>query len=95
MGARPGVRFGAFLAPDPGMKWGNGMDSVFEKLLKLGGVIWPPTHDDPRVKGPQPHILSRRQQEALEKMREGNRADDDRKSRSHLRPSDVGEDLPR
>ena len=68
------------------MKWGMKMDAIFEKLLKLGGgTIWPPTHDDPSVKGPQPHILSRRQQEALEKMREETKPDDERKSRSHLR----------
>lgn len=61
------------------------MDSVYEKLLKLGsGIIWPQAHDDPKVKGPQPRILSQQQQEALEKMREENRTDNGRKSHSHL-----------
>ena len=37
-----------------------------EKLLELCGCkIWPPTHDDPTVKGPQPRILSRCQREAI------------------------------
>ena len=42
-----------------------------EWLLDLGGMkIWPPTHNDPRIKGPQPRILTRRQWEAMEKMRQ-------------------------
>ena len=41
-----------------------------EWLLGLCGYkIWPPTHNDPRIKGPQPRILTRRQWEAMEKMR--------------------------
>ena len=40
-----------------------------EWLLDLGGMkIWPPTHIDPRIKGPQPRILTRRQWEEMEKM---------------------------
>ena len=44
-----------------------------EKLLELCGYkIWPPTHNDPTIKGPPPRILSRRQWEAIEKMRKEN-----------------------
>lgn len=72
------------------------MDSVYEKLLKLGScIIWPLTHDDPRVKGPQPRILSQQQREALEKMREDNRTDNGRESCPHLRSSNIFEDLLR
>ena len=40
-----------------------------EWLLNICGYrIWPPTHNDPRIKGPQPRILTRRQWEAMEKM---------------------------
>ena len=40
-----------------------------EKLLELCGYkIWPPTHGDPRIKGPQPRIISKRQKEWLEKL---------------------------
>ena len=40
-----------------------------ERLLELAGFkIWPPTHNDPRIKGPQPRILTKRQWEAMEKM---------------------------
>ena len=46
------------------------MNRFTEWLLELGGMkIWPPTHNDPRVKGPPPRILTRRQWEAMEKMR--------------------------
>ena len=42
-----------------------------EWLLNLCGYeIWPPTHNDPRIKGPQPRILTKRQWEAMEKMRQ-------------------------
>ena len=41
-----------------------------EWLLNLCGYeIWPPTHNDPRIKGPQPRIITRRQWEAMEKTR--------------------------
>lgn len=41
-----------------------------ERLLELAGFkIWPPTHNDPRIKGPQPRIFTKRQWEAMEKMR--------------------------
>ncbi len=41
-----------------------------EWLLELAGFkIWPPTHNDPSIKGPQPRILTKRQWEAMEKMR--------------------------
>ena len=47
-----------------------------EKLLELCGYkIWPPTHNDPTIKGPPPRILSRRQWEAIEKMRKENECD--------------------
>ena len=47
-----------------------------EKILNLCGYeIWPPTHGDPTVKGPQPRIISKRQWEAMEKMRRGNASD--------------------
>ena len=40
-----------------------------EWLLNLCGYeIWPPTHNDPRIKGPQPRIITRRQWEAIKKM---------------------------
>ena len=46
------------------------MNRFKEWLLDLCGMkIWPPTHDDPRIKGPPPRILTRRQWEAMEKMR--------------------------
>ena len=39
-----------------------------EWLLNLCGYeIWPPTHNDPRIKGPPPRIISKRQREAMEK----------------------------
>ena len=44
-----------------------------EKLLELCGYkVWPPTHNDPTIKGPPPRILSRRQWVAIEKMRKEN-----------------------
>ena len=47
-----------------------------EKLLELCGYkIWPPTHNDPTIKGPPPRILSRRQWEAIEKMWKENECD--------------------
>lgn len=51
------------------------MDS-FEKILNLCGYeIWPPTHGDPRIKGPQPRIISKRQKERLEKLQRENPSD--------------------
>ena len=42
-----------------------------KKILNLcGHEIWPPTHGDPTVKGPQPRILTRRQWEAMEEQRQ-------------------------
>ena len=39
-----------------------------EWLLNMCGYeIWPPTHNDPRIKGPPPRIISKRQREAMEK----------------------------
>ena len=44
-----------------------------ERLLELAGFkIWPPTHNDPRIKGPQPRILTKRQWETMKKMRHEN-----------------------
>ena len=41
-----------------------------EWLLNLCGYeIWPPTHNDPTIKGPRPRIITKRQREAMEKMR--------------------------
>jgi len=38
-----------------------------EKILNLCGYeIWPPTHGDPTVKGPQPRIVTQRQKGAME-----------------------------
>ena len=42
-----------------------------EKLMNMCGMYWwPPTHNDPRVKGPPPRLVSREQYERLMKMRE-------------------------
>ena len=42
--------------------------SFREWLLNLCGYeIWPPTHNDPTIKGPQPRIISKRQREAMGK----------------------------
>ena len=47
------------------------MSAFREWLLELCGYkIWPPMHNDPRIKGPQPRILTRRQWKAMEKMRQ-------------------------
>lgn len=41
-----------------------------EWLLNLCGYeVWPPTHNDPRIQGPQPRIVSKRRCEAIEKIR--------------------------
>ena len=48
-----------------------------EKLMNMCGMYWwPPTHNDPRVKGPQPRLVSREQYERLMKMREEHGDDD-------------------
>ncbi len=48
---------------------GNLKKPFRERLLELAGFkIWPPTHNDPSIKGPQPRILTKRQWEAMEKM---------------------------
>lgn len=40
-----------------------------EWLLNVCGYeIWPPTHNDPRIEGPQPRIITKRQREAMEKL---------------------------
>ena len=47
-----------------------------KKILNLCGYeIWPPTHNDPRIKGPQPRIITRRQWEAIKKMRRESASD--------------------
>ena len=49
------------------------MNRFKEWLIELGGMkIWPPTHNDPTIKGPQPRILTKRQWEAMENMRREN-----------------------
>ena len=49
-----------------------------ERLLELAGFkIWPPTHNDPRIKGPQPRIITKRQWEAMEKMRQERENDEE------------------
>ena len=40
-------------------------------MLNLCGYeIWPPTHNDPTIKGPQPRIISKRQADAMRAMAE-------------------------
>lgn len=47
-----------------------------EWLLNLCGYeIWPPTHNDPRIQGPQPRILTWRQWVALKEIQRGNTCD--------------------
>lgn len=47
-----------------------------EKILNLCGYeIWPPTHNDPRIKGPQPRIVTKRQKEWIEKIQRENPSD--------------------
>lgn len=61
------------------MKKGAGRcgKSFGEWLLNMCGYeFWPPTHSDPRIKGPRPRIITRRQREAMEKLRRGNRGQD-------------------
>ena len=48
-----------------------------EKLMNMCGMYWwPPTHNDPRIKGPQPRLVTREQYERLMKMREEHVDDD-------------------
>ena len=43
--------------------------SCQDSMLELTGYeIWPPNSGDPRIKGPQPRIISKRQKEWLEKF---------------------------
>lgn len=45
-------------------------------LLELGGMrIWP-AKDDPRIKGPPPHILTRPQWEVIENSHSENQDED-------------------
>jgi len=47
-----------------------------EKILNLCGYeIWPPTHGDPTIKGPQPRIITKRQKEWIEKIQRENPSD--------------------
>ncbi len=48
-----------------------------EKLMNMCGMYWwPPRHNDPRIKGPQPRLVTREQYERLMKMREEHGEDD-------------------
>ena len=68
-------------------------NSFGEWLLNLCGYeIWPPTHNDPRIKGPQSHIITRRQREAIEKLRRGNE-ECTACRRDNERMEDVGQDI--
>ena len=50
--------------------------SFSERLVNLCGYeIWPPTHNDPRIKGPQPRIITKRQKEWMEKLQRENPSD--------------------
>ena len=56
---------------------GNSKKSFGEKLMNICGMYWwPPTHNDPRIKGPKPRLITREQYEALMKMREEGGDDD-------------------
>ena len=45
-----------------------------EWLLNLCGYeIWPPTHNNPMINGPQPRIITKRQVDAMRAMAEANR----------------------
>ena len=47
-----------------------------EWLLNVCGYeIWPPTHNDPTIKGPRPRIITKRQAAALRAMAEINDGD--------------------
>ena len=46
------------------------------KLMNLCGMYWwPPTHNDPPIKGPQPRLVTREQYEHLMKLREARGGD--------------------
>ena len=48
-----------------------------EKLMNMCGMYWwPPTPNDPRIKGPQPRLVTREQYEHLMKLREEHDEDD-------------------
>ena len=48
-----------------------GEKSFRERLLNLCGYeIWPRTHNDPTIMGPQPRIISKRQADAIRAMAE-------------------------
>lgn len=48
--------------------------SFREWLLNLSGYeIWPPTHDNPMINGPQPRIITKRQADAMRAMADANR----------------------
>ena len=50
--------------------------SCQDSMLELTGYeIWPPNSGDPRIKGPQPRIISKRQKEWLEKLQRENPSD--------------------
>lgn len=50
--------------------------SCRDSMLELTGhEIWPPTHGDPTVKGPQPRIITKRQKEWIEKLQRENPSD--------------------
>ena len=43
--------------------------SLREKMLNLCGMYWwPPKHNDPFIKGPQPRLVTREQYERLMKL---------------------------
>ncbi len=45
-----------------------------EWLLNLSGYeIWPPTHNNPMINGPQPRIITKRQADAMRAMADANR----------------------
>ncbi len=45
--------------------------SLFEWLLSLCGYkIWSETHSDPRIKGPQPRVLTSEQVKRMEKFQQ-------------------------
>lgn len=49
-----------------------------EHLLNLVGLYWwPPNHNDPRINGPQPRLITRAQYEALKKLQENEDEDED------------------
>ncbi len=62
--------FGNITIKETFQEYETQMNRLTKWLIELDGMkIWPPTHNDPRIKGPQPRILTRRQWEAMEKMR--------------------------